>query len=219
LTQAADGVEITVDIDYTKLKRRLSLVASGKTMTALNRHIGNVVLERVKDFLDEMAVPRHKTADRLGARHSKFYEYASGRVAGSPLKQTTVLKEADDKHSVVSIKNTPGLSRAYHDLVITPKRVGALTIPIDRISAHKGVKDLRKEGHEIFRPRGKNILAETRGKGKSAKLRPLYVLVKKVTVPRDEGLLPKDAKVREWATDAAEEYFTNMLELNADIDS
>jgi hypothetical protein len=172
----------------------------------LVEHVGGVVLERTKDFLDQMAVTRHKVADRLGASHSKYFEYASGRLAGSPRQQNTVLQDVGENGATISIKNTPGLSRAYHDLHITPKRVGALTIPIDRISAHKGVRDLRREGHEIFRPKGTNILAETRGKGKNAKLRPLFALVKSVTVPQDRGLLPTANKIREWTTDAADEF-------------
>ena len=190
------------------------MVASRETAFRLNKHVGSVVLELVKDHLDKMALTRHKTADRLGAAHSEFYEYASGRVAGSPRGQTTELENVTEKGSVISIKNTPGLSRAYHDLVITPKRASALTIPVDGIAYNKRVKDLRNDGHDIFRPRGTNILAEKRGEGKEARLRPLYVLVRKAVVPKDEGLLPTDKELREWTTDAAEEFFTlgDMLE-------
>lgn len=184
------------------------MVASRETAFKLNKHVGNVVLELVKDHLDKMALTRHKTADRLGASHSKFYEYASGRVAGSPRGQTTELENVTEKGSVISIKNTPGLSRAYHDLVITPKRKSALTIPVDGVAYNKRVKDLRNDGHDIFRPRGTNILAEKRGEGKEARLRPLYVLVRKAVVPKDEGLLPTNKELREWTTDAAEEFFT-----------
>ena len=135
-------------------------------------------------------------------------------MAGSPRGQTTELENVTEQGSVIAIKHTPGLSRAYHDLVITPKRASALTIPVDGIAYNKRVKDLRNDGHDIFRPRGTNLLAEKRGEGKEARLRPLYVLVRKAVVPKDEGLLPTDKELREWTTDAAEEFFTlgDMLE-------
>jgi hypothetical protein len=199
-------VEIEVKLDSAALRRRLAVVTSSQTMRRLNGHIGNVVLEKTKDFLDEMSVCRHKVADRLGARHSKFLEYASGRLSGSPLNQTTKLENVSEKGSTIAIKNTPGLSRAQKDLHISAKNARALTIPIDRISHGKRVADLRSSGHEVFRPKGKNILAETRGKGKNAKLRPLFALVKSVTVPRDRGLLPTTKEIREWTTDAADEF-------------
>ena len=210
MTLAADFVEIEVKLDSSALRRRLAVVTSSQTMRRLNGHIGNVVLDRTKDFLDEMSVTRHKVADRLGAPHSKFYEYASGRLAGSPRQQNTVLENVSDKGSTVSIKNTPGLSRAKQDLHISAKNARALTLPLSRVSHGKRVADLKKEGHVMFRPKGTNILAETRGKGKDAKLRPLYALVKSVVVPKDEGLLPKEKQIAEWATDAAHDFFDAM---------
>lgn len=203
-------LEMTVTVDNRGLRRKLALISSAETMRRLNRHIGENVLEFTKDHLDKMAVTRHKVADRLGAPHSKFYEYASGRKAGSPREQTTVLEGVGEAKATIAIKNTPGLSRAWHDLTIEPKKAKALTIPLDRVSHGKRVADLRREGHDVFRPKGTNILAETRGKGKSARLRPLYALVKKVTVPQDEGLLPTSGEIRDWAVDAAETFFESM---------
>ena len=198
---------MTVTVDDMGLRRKLAKITSAATMRRLNRHIGENVLEFTKDHLDKMAVTRHKVADRLGAPHSKFYEYASGRKAGSPRRQATVLEGVGETGATISIKNTPGLSRAWHDLTIEPKDKKALTIPLDRISHGKRVADLRSEGHEVFHPKGTNILAESVGKGKRARLRPLYALVKKVTVPQDEGLLPTNSEIREWAIDSAEAFF------------
>lgn len=206
-------MELTVSIDDKGLRRRLAFVSSDRTMARLNGFIGNRVLDHTKDFLDVMASRRHKCADRLGAPHSKFLEYASGRLGGSPLNQTTDLAKVSDKGATIAIKNTPGLSRAFHDLHISAKRAKALTIPIDRISHDKRVADLRREGVDVFRPKGTNILAmnEETGRGgkKKQKLRPLYALVRSVTVPKDEGLLPSNAEVREWSKDATEAFFEN----------
>ena len=199
-------MEVEVQIDDKAVKRRLARITSTQMRRRLVEHVGGVVLERTKDFLDEMAVTRHKVADRLDAPHSKYLEYASGRLAGSPRQQNTVLQDVGENGATISIKNTPGLSRAYHDLHITPKKKRALTLPLSRVSHDKSVADLEREGHVLFRPKGTNILAETRGKGKNAKLRPLFALVKSVTVPQDRGLLPTANKIREWTTDAADEF-------------
>ena len=205
MTHAADCVEIEVKLDTAALRRRLAVVTSSQTMRRLNGHIGNVVLEKTKDHLDKMAATRHKVADRLGAPHSRYFEYASGR---------TELASSDDKGATIVIKNTPGLSRAWHDLHITPKKAKLLTIPLHRLSAHKRVKELESsEGIKVFRPKGTNILADTVGKGKRARLRPLYALVKSVTVPKDPGLLPTEKDLREWSTEAAEVFFDTMEDI------
>ena len=197
-------MDISVEIEDTGLRRKLAFVSSRQMAKGINEAVGREVLERTKDFLDTMSVTRHKVADRLGAPHSKYLEYASGRLAGSSRGQTTELEDVDDKSATIAIKNTPGLARAFHDLHITPKRAKALTIPIDRVSHNSRVADLRSRGYKIFHPKGTNILATSERKGESARLRPLYALVQRVTVSKDEGLLPNKAQVREWAEEATE---------------
>jgi hypothetical protein len=179
----------------------------------MNGHIGVYVTEKLKDFLDEMSVSRHKTADRLGAKPTRYLEYASGRSGNG--KQTTELGKVDEKEINITIRNTPGLKRAYGPLDITPRRARALTIPLAAESYGKSVADLRRAGHVLFRPKGRNVLAEEvsvrrkgrRKKGESAtvtEIRPMYVLVKRVHIPQDRGLLPTKEDFTLWATDAAE---------------
>lgn len=200
-------MQFTVRIEDEGAKRKLARIMSPDMMRRLNESIGGRVLEKTKDHLDKMAATRHKVADRLGTPYSKFYEYASGRLAGSPRGQTTVLEDVSDKGATIAIKNTPGLSRAFHDLHISAKKAKALTIPISRVSHGKRVADLEREGHDVFRPKGTNILAETSGKGKNARMRPLYALVRSVTVPKDEGLLPKRAEIEDWCVGAVDAFF------------
>ena len=114
------------------------------------------------------------------------------------------MESFDESGSTIAIKNTPGLSRAFHDITIRPRRAKALTIPLSRISYNKRVADLERDGHEIFRPKGKNILAERKG---DDGMRPLYALVKSVTIPKDEGLMPTKGEVREWAAEFAAAFF------------
>lgn len=178
-----------------ELARRIGAVASKGMLREMTRSVASSLLEFVKDHLDEMAATRHKVADRLGADHTRYLEYASGRVAGSETGQTTEITAESDSSATISILNTPGLTRAYHDLDITPKKRKSLTIPIDKISYGKRVADLRaKEGRRVFRLGKTNLLAvsDETGKGKA---RPVYALVKSVRIPRDRGLLPTRAQL------------------------
>ena len=77
---------IFVEISDRTLMRRISRISSPAVMSAMNKQIGIEVTERLKDFLGEMSVSRHKTADRLGAKPTRYFENAPGR---------TVLKEAN----------------------------------------------------------------------------------------------------------------------------
>jgi hypothetical protein len=211
LTLLVDGMELNFTIDDANIKARISKITSPDVVD-MNLQIGEAVKENVKIHVGKMSVPRHKTADRLGAGHSGFYENAVGRV---------ILKEVSQDGAVVEIQDTPGLSRAFHDLHITPKRAKWLTIPIHRESYGKRVADLRGMGHKIFRPGKARILAETTtrkekyidkdGKTRTrAKLRPLYALVKSVRIPQDKGLLPQRKEIMAWAQEKTEDYLDSF---------
>ena len=170
-------------------------MASKGMLREMTRSVASSLLEFVKDHLDEMAATRHKVADRLGAEHTRYLEFASGRVAGSKTGQTTEITAESDSSATISILNTPGLTRAYHDLDIAPtKGKKWLTIPISRVSYGNRVADLRGMGRRVFRMGRSRVLAvsDETGKGKA---RPVYALVKSVRIPRDRGLLPTRAQL------------------------
>ena len=203
--------------------RNVTRIFSRDSLRGLNGHVGAYVTEKLKDFLDEMSVSRHKTADRLGARPTHYLEYASGR--SGPGRQTTELGKVDAKEINIVIRNTPGLKRAWGPLNITPRKARALTIPLAKESYGKSVAEFEREGHVLFRPEKKNgeksnVLAETvsvkrkgrRKKGESAtvtEIRPMYALVKRVRVPQDRGLLPTKDKFLLWAAEAVEGWNAN----------
>lgn len=176
--------------------------------------VGADIHKEVHAFIGNMSRTRHKTANRLGAGPSKHFENATGRV---------VLREVTPERATVVIENTPGLSRAYHDLNIQPVRARWLTIPLHRDAYAKRVADLRGLGHKIFRPGKARILVETTtrtetytdksGKTrKRKKLRPLYALVKSVRVPQDKGLLPQEKQIRQWAVESAANIIDSQLD-------
>lgn len=208
-----------------RTRSELGALLTPSAMLRLNREIGINVRERTSDHIARASVTRHKVADRLGAKHTKFLEFAPARGqlrGGSKFdapngKQpfTEVRDISEDGVSVV-IGNTPGLRRAFGAITIKPRKAKALTIPLHKVAYAKRVADLRSEGHEIFRPKGTNILAEEvskgRGKRKKTEFRPLYALVKSTTLPQDRGLLPSDANIKTWTRDTTEQFMDAMLD-------
>ena len=149
-------MDLTVGIDSAAaMEARLGKLASPSLMAKMNKTIGRSVLEETKDHLATMSGSRHKTADRLGAKHTNFLEYAAGR---------TILAGADEKSATIVVQNTPGLSRAFGDVTVTPTGGRKwLTIPLHRMAYGKRVADLRSNGHKVFRPGNARILAEKSG--------------------------------------------------------
>lgn len=198
-------LDITLD-GVLQLRKKLRVILSAEGRRSMNRAIAKQVTEGVKDHIARASVSRHKVADRLGAPRTGHFENAPGR---------TELTEVDDKGFEITVRNTPGMKRAFGPVPITPRRVKALTIPLHRISAHKRVADLRSEGHDIVK--AGNVLGEYDGtietvKGKKRKrIRPLYALVKRVVLPEDKGLLPTKRKYEEIASDAAKAWMEIQL--------
>jgi len=203
-----------------EVRKRLRVLLSPSNRLALSQHVGERVLDHVRDHLDRMASRRHRVAKRLGANPTHHLEYASGRLGGTNADgepQTTELTDVTPDGLTISIKGTPGLLRAFGPVTVKPKRAKWLTIPIHKSAYGKRVGQLRSEGHVIFRPGKAKILAEqeeyTEGRGKKKqkkkRLRPLYALCRETTSQRDRGLLPNQEKMREWAKDAAHGFFGN----------
>lgn len=203
--------ELTIDLKgVSEALNGINDVVGDDFRKKMMRRIAIRVREGVSDHISRASVSRHKCADRLGAPHSKFLEFASARGQlrtessyVSPNKPYIEAKDITDDSAIIEIGNTPGLRRAFGALRITPKKANALTIPIDKIAYARRVSELKNEGVNIFRPKNTNILATTEG-GSKKKLRPLYALVKSVTIPQDKGLLPKKQEIQDWALETAE---------------
>ena len=207
-------MKLEFSLNTSEIRAKLGKISSQETRRDILQAVGADIHDKVQRHIGNMNRSRHKTADRLGAGRSGYYEEARGRV---------VLREVTAERATVVIENTPGLSRAYHDLNIQPVRARWLTIPIHRDAYAKRVADLRGMGHKIFRPGKARILAETTtrtetytdksGKTrKRKKLRPLYALVKSVRIPQDKGLLPQEKQIRQWAVESAENVIDSQLD-------
>lgn len=141
----------------------------------------------VRSHLSREAARRHFSAARLGARPTGHLSRAAARVSFS----------ADSDHGEVVIPGA-GISRAFHDLNIRPRRAAALTIPLSAHAYGHTSRELKSLGWTIFRPKGSDVLM---GKNDGAPV-ALYALKKSVHQPQDRSLLPSDAEIGQTAATA-----------------
>jgi len=206
LSVKVEGVE--------QVKQALSAAFTPDARRRMTLEIGYNVQERTADHIAQASVTRHRTADRLGAPHSGFLEFAPGRVRSEGRfphedgkRGFIEPRDATESSVDIVIGNTPGLSRAFHDLVITPKKAKALTIPINAVSYAKSVRKVEAEGYSIHR-QGRVLMG---GKGGGDTI-PLYVLCGRVTVPQDRGLLPMEQEIADWAAESVEAFIAMEME-------
>lgn len=211
---------VTVQVEgVEQIKKALGAAFTPEARRRMTREIGFAVQEKTADHLAQASVTRHRTADRLGAPHSGFLEFAPGRVRseGKHMNEDGTRGLIESRNATESsvdiiIANTPGMSRAFHDLVITPKKAKALTIPINAVSYAKSVKKVKAEGYGIHRE-GRVLMGDKSGGGETI---PLYVLCGMVTVPQDRGLLPLEQEIADWAADTAEAFVATEM-MNAGL--
>ena len=124
----------------------------------------------------------HVWATRLGASPTGHLTKGASRITSSVTSES----------ATVSIP-IAGISRAFHDLDILPVRARMLTIPVSGIAYGHTVRELRRHGWTIFRPKGHDILMGKRMKKEPA--RTLYALKKRVIVRQDRSLLPDETRM------------------------
>ena len=172
---------------------KLTITGLGKIKAFANecgpsgrRHLyqvgANALAESVRRHLRSVAPSRHRTAERLGAKRTMHYENAVAAVAPC----------ADANHGEVVVP-IAGISRAYQDLDITPVNASYLTLPLAAESYGHTAREMESRGWRLFRPKGKNILMGTKGRGKDAVTKTLFALKKKVHQQKDPALLPTQA--------------------------
>ena len=206
------------DSEVKKLLNSLRSIMTQRMMRDICRSVGINVREHFSDHIARASVSRHKSADSLGAEHTKYLEFAVARGQmrsesdyspkdgeGKPFIE---VQDVNPGSVAVVIGNTPGLERAFGPMTITPKRARALTIPINKIAYGRSVKEVEDKGFDIFHPKGTRILAASDGKDGVI---PLFVLCGKVTIPQDTGLLPTENEIEEWSADSIEAFLETLV--------
>lgn len=158
----------------------------------LHREIAAEISETVRDHLRRYALSHHRTASRLGARPT------------GNLEDARVDARSDSSGATVSVAAL-GIRRALGPVEIRPRNKAALTIPVTAIAYGHTVADLRNNGIDVFRPKGKNYLAY-RENPKSQFSTVLYILAKRVTLKHEPDLLPSEAVLAGNALDAARNF-------------
>ena len=153
----------------------------------------NAVRILVRNHLSRIAPRLHMSAHRLGATPTGHIEKGA--------RATHFTASSDSAEVIIPI---PGLSRAFRPLTITPRTANALTLPISSHSYGKRVGELRANGWNIFRPKGKDTLWGKLQDEDDAV--PLYVLKKRVQLKQDRSLLPSDAELGGTASKAILRY-------------
>lgn len=150
-------------------------------------------------------VRRHIAAD-APRRHVHALLNGAGRRTGfmEQAARKTVF-HADAQHGEVVIPS-PGFGRAFHDVEIVPTHGAALTIPVNKFSYGRRVKEMQSLGWMIFRPKGKSVILgyqkdQTKKRGQHTPI-PLYILKKRVRQAQDRSLLPSDSAISTTAARA-----------------
>ena len=153
----------------------------------------NAVRILVRNHLSRIAPRHHISAHRLGATPTGHIEKGA--------RATQFTASSDSAEVIIPIA---GLSRAFRPLTITPRTANALTLPVSSHSYGKRVGELRANGWNIFRPKGKDTLWGKLQDEDDAV--PLYVLKKRVQLKQDRSLLPSDAELGGTASKAILRY-------------
>jgi hypothetical protein len=194
------NVSINVQLATTQL-RNLALMMDAAHRTELHGAMGEGVREETREHLQELALTRHTTAQRLGAEPTGHLGQAARAVEATPL--TT------DASGATMTINHPGLTRAFRDVTIVPVNAQFLTIPINALAYGRRVGEfggrvvLLKEG-------GHRETSERKRKPIPLDL-PVYYLVRSVTQHQDRSLLPSDAEWEDAAREAGTRWFDQQI--------
>lgn len=156
-------------------------------------------------------------------RNSLFYT-PTGRIIAETLTETTkdhvAKKYPNSTHWALDKINeggsgtdwgsveidVDGADRAYNTVTILPNGQ-YLTIPVHQSAMGKRAKDIE----DLFKPKGKNILAKVMG----GKLVAMFALVKRVFQRQDDTMLPKDETFAHNISDRWITAFFNKLDENS----
>jgi len=195
-------VVFTVKTEMSPRLRSILAEIAPETRRALFSVGANALKLEVTRHIRHEAPRRHATADRLSER-SGFKATNTEHMAKGAARVTSY------STSTGAEVNVPiaGISRAFHDLTILPRKAKALTIPISGVSYGHRVAELERMGWNLFRLPKTDILAGER----NGEFRGLYALKKRVIVRQDRTLLPDDATVANTINNAVARHMQRMI--------
>jgi len=171
----------------------------------LHAGMGAEVQIDTADYIRKISTTRHRSARLLGAK-------PTGHLAAAAEAVSSAGALSSDSQAATLRVSTPGMTRAFRDVTITPGGGKQwLTIPMHRRAYGKRAGELGREiegmGGRMFRPGKSRILAIA----VDGKLVPLYALVKSVTQSQDRTLLPSDKVWRDASVRGARKVIASAL--------
>ena len=163
---------------------------------ALMAEVAAELEETLRDHLRRYAVTHHVTAYRLGVRPTGNLEDARFSRASNAERATVEI------HAM-------GIRRALGPVEIRPRNRRALTIPLAAIAYGRRVSELARY-FPVFRPKGRNYLAVS--DPKTGRLTPVYLLVRRATLPHEPRLLPSTDTLRANCAAAARDFLSREYE-------
>lgn len=194
-------MNISITIESPKLQLFASHLAPA-ALIGLNQAMGEGVKEKTRDYLGELALSRHATANRLGASPTGFLAEAARAVEATPV-------EADAGGAGFTI-NHPGMARAFGDVTIVPINAQYLTIPINALAYGRRVGEFG--GKVVLLMEGGHRETSERKRKPIPLDLPVFFLVRSVTQHQDRTLLPSDSEWKSAAIDAGIEWIEQNAE-------
>lgn len=167
---------VTYTVDDSKLKARIKALGSAIKSEDIMRFCQASVHTLLADHINAL------DASRSSGLNPNGKHYDANKIYDGPVTTDNIAIDI----------GIPGISRAYHDITITPTNGKFLTIPVNPIAYGYRVRDLESQGYNIFRPKGKNVLGYSDADNTFV---ALYALCTSVFQPQDPSLLPTDEEI------------------------
>jgi hypothetical protein len=160
------------------------LIDALEDTTDLHRSIAGEAESLTREHIVKIAPSRHKTAERLGAKPTGYYE----RVADG------VTSRGDAEVAVVSLGgDAGGFARAFGDVTIVPRKAKNLAIPAKAAAYGKRPGEIADLELLFMGRKAGGGFALALGKKTAGGAREVWFwLVKKVFQKQDRTLLPTD---------------------------
>lgn len=185
-------LEVTVSIP-SNIDRLAEKLQAG--MSSVYKNAGVRLARVIRNHMRLLASTRHDTANKLGVSPTHHF------------KASDVLPPNATSADVSVTVTTPGISRAYHDVDISPVNGQFLTIPLHADAYGLSASEYSERYGKLFRinqrgstEKGKVLYTKDALNGKPI---PMYALTTHVHQVRDPSLMPTNDKMTEEAINGA----------------
>jgi hypothetical protein len=176
------AITFTVDDAATPILTQLR--AGLEDARALHEAIGAEAEILTRDHIGKAAPSRHKTAQRLGAEPTGYYERTAEGVTS----------RGDDDAAVVVIGGDNAIfARVFGPVTVKPRTKKFLTVPAKAAAYGKRAGEIPDLDVLFFNKGGGRGFSMALGRrDDDGKADVWFWLVRQVTLPQDRGLLPTD---------------------------